>query len=645
MNMRPVLPVAALLLAAGVSHDSFAAGPYDTKLTPDQEILQALNRLTFGPRPGDVDEVRRMGVEKWIELQLHPEKIPGNPVLEAKLKPLDSLQMAPAEILQEYYRQNQMAMMMARPANLNDLLTNEQRRKVMNGTAEERAAALLALDEDKRWQVLAMVQPNVLEGLSEELRQAAKDARQRQQDERTKEMRKARPPLADLLTAEEIQVTKYGSKEQREALYNSLDITRRQQVAYAMPPADLVDFPEMRRMGAIMRSPRQIALQDLREARLYRALYSGRQLEEVLTDFWANHFNVYEGKGEPEQVTLASFENQAIRPNVFGHFKDLLLATARHPAMLHYLDNWTSMTDGLFEVGPFGGNFFNQQAHGLNENYGRELMELHTLGVKGGYTQDDVIAVARCFTGWTIRSPNKKPEFVFAPFMHDTGEKTVLGHKLAAGRGEQDGLDVIDILAHHPSTAQFISRKLAQRFVADDPPATLVDKMAKTFLKTDGDLRAVMETMFTSREFFSEEAWQSKVKSPLEMVVSALRATGADTADSFSLVQKVTDMGQPLYGKLEPTGFKDNAETWLSTAGVVARISFANALVAGQVPGVRIDKARFAGMDAAAIAHDVLNRDPSPQTLAAIEKGVGSKPSSAGPAIGLVIASPEFQRR
>jgi uncharacterized protein (DUF1800 family) len=388
----------------------------------------------------------------------------------------------------------------------------------------------------------------------------------------------------------------------------------------------------------------------LREARLYRALYSNRQLEEVLTDFWFNHFNVDEAKGEPEQVTLASFENEAIRPHVLGHFKDLLLATARHPAMLHYLDNWTSMAAGLFDVGPFapgpfGGGFFNQQAHGLNENYGRELMELHTLGVKGGYTQDDVIAVARCFTGWTIRAPNKQPEFVFAPFMHDSDEKIVLGHKLAAGRGEQDGLDAIDILAHHPSTAQFISRKLAQRFVADNPPAALVDRMAKTFLKTDGDLRAVLETMFTSREFFSEDAWQAKVKSPLEMVVSALRATGAETADSFSLAQRVTEMGEPLYGKLEPSGFKDNAETWLSTASVVARISFANALVAGQVPGVRIDKARFADMDAAAIAHNVLNRDASPPTLAAIEKGVGSNPSSAGPAIGLVLASPEFQRR
>jgi uncharacterized protein (DUF1800 family) len=272
-------------------------------------------------------------------------------------------------------------------------------------------------------------------------------------------------------------------------------------------------------------------------------------------------------------------------------------------------------------------------------------MELHTLGVNGGYTQDDVISVARCFTGWTIKAPNAKPEFVFAAFMHDNGEKTVLGHRIAANGGEQDGLQAIDILAHHPSTAQFISKKLAQRFVADDPPQALVDRMAKTFLKTDGDIRAVLETMFSSREFFSEGAWQSKIKSPLEMVVSAVRATGAETSDTFTLAQKISDMGEPLYGKLEPTGFKDGSETWLSTANLMARINFANALATGQVAGVKVDTARFAGKDPAAIAHDLLNRDASPETLAAIEKGFGDKPASPAKTIGWVISSPDFQRR
>jgi uncharacterized protein (DUF1800 family) len=650
MPMRPVSALTvALLLSAGPSHNA-ASGRFDTKLTADRQIVQALNRLTFGARPGDVGEVRKIGVEKWIEQQLHPGQIPENPVLEEKLKPLDSLHMTSAEISQEYFQQNRMAMKMSPPSTL-DLLTPEQRRKVNNGTAEERKAAILALDPEKRWQVLAIVQPNVLDGLPDDIQEEAKLAKARQQEERQKEQRKLHPPLQDLLTPAETQIALRGAKEQREALYNEMDFTKRQQVAWALQPASLADFPEMRRMGFVARTPRQIVIEDLREGRLYRALYSNRQLEEVLTGFWFNHFNVFESKGEPEQLTLTSYENEAIRPHVLGHFKDLLLATARHPAMLYYLDNWSSMAGDVFNVGPFAQgplgnpNLLARQAHGLNENYGRELMELHTLGVNGGYTQDDVIAVARCFTGWTIKAPNAKPEFVFAAFMHDNGEKTVLGHKIAANGGEQDGLQVIDILAHHPSTAQFISKKLAQRFVADDPPQALVDRMARTFLKTDGDLRAVLETMLTSREFLSEGAWQTKIKSPLEMVVSAVRASGADTTDSFTLAQKVTDMGEPLYGKIEPTGFKDGSETWLSTANLMARINFANALAAGQVPGVKVDTARFAGKDPAQIAHDLLNRDASPETLAAIEKGLGGKPASPAKTVGWVIGSPDFQRR
>ena len=652
MSMRPVLTAAvALLLAAGASHKSGAASRFDTKLTQDQQIVQALSRLTFGPRPGDVDEVRKIGVEKWIEQQLHPDQIPENPALEPKLKVLDSLHMNSGEIYQEYYQpQNQMMMGMNRMNPMQEL-SNELRRKINQGTVEERKVAILSIEPEKRWQILVTLPPNVLEGLPDDIQEETKLARQRQQDERMKEQRKLHPPLQDLLTPAEAQIALRGSKADREALYSGMDFSKRQQVAWALQPAQLADFPEMRRAGTAARNPRQIVLDDLREGRLYRALYSSRQLEEVLTDFWLNHFNVYEQKGVPEQLSLASYENEAIRPHVLGHFKDLLLATAHHPAMLYYLDNWSSMAGEVFNVGPFAQgpfgntNFLAQQAHGLNENYGRELMELHTLGVKGGYTQDDVINVARCFTGWTIRAPNTKPEYVFAAFMHDTAEKTVLGHKIAAGGGEQDGLQVIDILAKHPSTAQFISRKLAQRFVADDPPPALVDRMAKTFLKTDGDLRAVMETMFKSPEFFSEGAWQNKIKSPLEMVASAVRATGAETGDTFTLAQKVTDMGEPLYGKLEPTGFKEGSETWLSTANLMARINFANALSAGTVPGVKIDPARFAEKDPAAIAHDLLNREPSPQVLAALQKGMGDKPASAVSMVGLIISSPDFQRR
>jgi uncharacterized protein (DUF1800 family) len=316
------------------------------------------------------------------------------------------------------------------------------------------------------------------------------------------------------------------------------------------------------------------------------------------------------------------------------------------------------MAPGGFEVGPFApqrGNVngvpnailpspFGRLAHGLNENYGREVMELHTLGVKGGYTQNDVIAVARCFTGWTVRDP-ANPEFVFAPFMHDFGEKTVLGHKIAAGGGEQDGLQVIDILAHHPSTAQFISRELAQRFVADDPPQALVDRMAQTFTKTDGDLRAVLKTMFTSAEFLSEGAWQAKIKSPFEMVVSAVRAIGGETSDTFTLLQKIADLGEPLYNKLEPNGYSNRGEPWLSTAGIMGRMNFSTALASGLVSGVSLDPSRLAGQDGPAIARTLLGRDASPQTQTAIEKGLGGREKTPPFIASLVLGSPDFQRR
>jgi uncharacterized protein (DUF1800 family) len=284
-----------------------------------------------------------------------------------------------------------------------------------------------------------------------------------------------------------------------------------------------------------------------------------------------------------------------------------------------------------------------RQDHGLNENYGRELMELHTLGVGGGYTQQDVIEVARCFTGWTVRKPDD-PEFAFVDFIHDQGEKTVLGHKIAANGGEKDGLQVIDILAHHPSTAHFISRQLAQRFVADDPPESLVTRMAQTFQKTDGDLRAVLQTMFSSTEFLSEGAWEAKIKSPFEMVVSAVRAAGADAVDSTVLVQKVADLGEPLYGRVEPNGYPLTGDGWLGTADLLGRMSFAAALVSGKIPGVHPDASRWEGKDAATIARDLLGRDAAPETLEVL-KGLQGAQTDPRTLAGFIIGSPEFNRR
>ena len=655
------LATAALLVTSALNLWS-SAGPFDQRLSQDRQILQALNRLTFGPRPGDVDEVRRLGLAKWIELQLHPEQIPENPGMDAKLKPLETLRMDLPEIVKKYTPEQQQPIILAGIAGMNSVLSPQDMNKVRTGTAEQRKAILASLDPEKRRQVLLQLPPQNLEDLPE-YKKEADEARKMQQEEAQKENRLRNPQLQDLLNPDQMTVARSGNKEQLTALFAYLDPEKRRLVAGVLPPQSLAAFPEIRREGQFRRAPRQVASEDLKEAKVFRALYSNRQLEEVLVDFWFNHFNVDQAKNVPQaqnlvHLLIGNYERDAIRPYVLGHFKDLLLATARHPAMLYYLDNWESMAPGGFEVGPFApqrGNVngvpnsilpspFGRLAHGLNENYGREVMELHTLGVKGGYTQDDVIAVARCFTGWTVRDP-ANPEFVFAPFMHDFGEKTVLGHKIAAGGGEQDGLEVIDILAHHPSTAKFISRELAQRFVADDPPQALIDRMAQTFTKTDGDLRAVLKTLFTSPEFFSEGAWQAKIKSPFEMVVSAVRAIGGEASDTFALVQKIGDLGEPLYNKLEPNGYPNTGEAWLSTAGIMGRMNFSAALASGLVPGVSMDPSRLGGQDGPAIARTLLGRDASPQTQAAIDKGLDGKGKTPPFIASLVLGSPDFQRR
>ena len=642
---RLVLASAAMALAAIAA--TTTDNPFQTRLSADRRIVHVLNRLTFGPRPGDVDEVRKAGVEKWIDLQLHPDRISENPALDAKLKPLETLRMEPAQIIKDYS-----PMRVAPPFTpLTELLPGDQFRKVMNGTAEQRQKAIAALDPEERSKVLAMLQPDTLEGLPE-LQKEAEAARKAQNEQRQKEFRSRMPQLNDLLNPDQMQMAYRGNTEQLTELFAYFEPARRIQIAGALPPNSLSAFPELRREAMKQRQPQQAVIGDLREGKIYRALYSNRQLEEVLVDFWFNHFNVYEGKNNVNlRPLMASYERDAIRPHVLGHFKDLLLATARHPAMLYYLDNWESVSKDAFEIGPFAPNVeqvarqLARQAHGLNENYGREVMELHTLGVNGGYTQDDVINVAKCFTGWTIRQPNTKPEFVFAAFMHDMGEKTVLGHKIPAGGGEQDGSQVIDILAHHPSTAKFISKQLAQKFVADEPPPALIDRMALTFTKTDGDLRAVMQTMFASPEFFSEGAFQAKIKTPFEMVISAIRSLQATATDAFGLAQKISDLGQPLYGKLEPTGYPLTGDSWLSTSSLFGRINFGTALASGQIAGVKLDATKLPANDPAAIARALLGTDPSPETTEAIQKGLEGHEPTPRYIAGMVIGSPDFQKR
>jgi uncharacterized protein (DUF1800 family) len=636
-RFRFVVSVSALLLAVVTAGE--ATDRFHQTLPADKQIVQVLNRLTFGPRPVDVEQVRRTGIDKWIDLQLHPDRIAENPVLEQKVRPLGTIRLATWQILEKYGAPPGALMVKPPSAVAFSSLTPQQISRLINGSVDERLATLARLDADTRRLVLAGAPPQVLEGLPDDLVQEAAAARKTEQDERQKELRRLMPPLNELLTPDQIRTANRGTPEERLALINSFDADKRTQILRALPLQAFAGLPGTRREAMAASQPQQFVNAELIEQKLYRAIYSNRQLEEVLVDFWMNHFNVFNGKG-PDRMLLTSFERDAIRPYVFGHFQDMLLATARHPAMLFYLDNWQSQAPREDLPAPPG-----VRRPGLNENYGRELMELHTLGVDGGYTQDDVIAVARAFTGWTIYDLQKFAEFQFNPAVHDRKEKVVLGHTIPAMGGEQDGVQVIEILAHHPSTARFISRKLAQRFVADDPPQPLVDRMAATFTKSDGDLRAVVQTMLASPEFRSEGAWRVKLKSPLEMAVSAVRALNADVTDTFALAQRIAEIGEPLYGKLEPTGYPNTGEAWNNTAGLLGRINVAAALVNGQVPGVKVDVSRFSAKSPAAVARELLNVNPAPSVLAAIENGVQGKEASPATLTTLIIGGPDFQRR
>jgi uncharacterized protein (DUF1800 family) len=381
-----------------------------------------------------------------------------------------------------------------------------------------------------------------------------------------------------------------------------------------------------------------------------------------MTDFWENHFNIYAAKGAPEPYYLVDFDQNVIRPHALGKFRDLLEAVSQSPAMLFYLDNARSMADstrptlaggrGREAVGGrrgFGGamgvmraaqqmrrqqqqqqqQLPQRQRQGLNENYGRELLELHTLGVDGGYTQQDVINVARAFTGWTIKPPAQGGGFVFRPQVHDAGEKVVLGHRLAPGRGTEDAEDVLDILAKSPATAHFISFKLARRFVSDSPSKALVDHAAQVYLKTDGDIREVLRTIITSPEFFSQQAFHSKVKSPFEVVVSAMRALNAAPDSTPRTAQVIAYLGQPIFGHQAPNGWPETGESWMNTGAILNRINFGMAAAAGRLPGADIralpalDTIGSAPRDKQvdAVVATILNGMVSPDTRAVLLSG------------------------
>src|SRR5437660_8834295 len=563
-----VLLVSTFTVGVGAQGMKAPSNRGAAKLNEDQRILHVLNRLGFGARPGDVERVKAMGLDKYVEQQLLPEKIDDS-ATEARWHNLESLRMTTAELYEKYPQPGQ-------------LLKQLQKRNDL--------PADLAVARDNRVKGGANAAPNPnhpkAEGVSGEMQgpDAAKGNK-----------------TAKNLTAND--ANPMNNAEYRKAMMEY--------------------FKENN-----LRPP-QFLTGELQISRILRAVYSERQLQEVMVDFWTNHFNVFAGKGA-DRWLLISYDRDTIRPNTLGKFYNLLLADAKSPAMLFYLDNFQSVSPNA-QLPPLLPNAAQnplralrmsnnpqqqkqqQQRRGINENYARELMELHTLGVDGGYTQKDVQEVARCFTGWTIIAPRgagaaaqavmngpmadmlrtKAGTFVFRPVVHDNGEKIVLGHKIPAGGGMKDGFMVLDILAHNPSTAKFIATKFVRRFVSDDPPPALVARVTDTYLKTDGDIREMLRTIFYSPEFNSTDAYRAKVKRPFELAVSAVRTLDADTNGGPQFHQWIARMGQPLYGFQTPNGYSDTSENWVNTGALLERMNFALALVSNRIPGTRVDLSRF----------------------------------------------------
>ena len=416
-------------------------------------------------------------------------------------------------------------------------------------------------------------------------------------------------------------------------------------------------------------NPAGVVASELQQAKVLRAIYSERQLQEVMTDFWFNHFNIFQNKNQDIYYTTA-YERDVIRPHALGKFYDLLVATAQSPAMLMYLDNWLN-------IGPHSDAAGKNVQNGLNENYAREVMELHTLGVDGGYTQADVTELARVLTGWTITQPDDGGQFQFDPRRHEPGNKTVLGQTFY-GTGNDEALRALGLLAQAPATAHFISKCIAQRFVSDDPPESLVARMAAKFQSSDGDIREVLRVMLHSPEFWAPGAYRAKFKTPLEFVVSAVRASGANVVIPDALVQTLTAMGMQPYGMIPPTGYSTSAASWENTGALLARINFSSNLTQGKIAGVQFNPADLlalgiltnsdlAGTKAAlsdgqsgldfAISlteNSVLNGELSAADAAIIRKQMDDpvvrKQTEASPvdalrfADGFVLASPEFQR-
>jgi uncharacterized protein (DUF1800 family) len=627
------------LLSAGkkLKADPALKGLPITELSADEAILHALNRLAYGPRPGDVERVRQMGLTKWIEQQLNPNSIDDR-ALDARLADYPTLRMSTAKLIDEYPQPKQ-----------------------AEKQAEKQAQAQARQEQRRSDAGAAVVEKDMQAGQAQAGNSEAPAVTPVSTPQPVADNSNAPAPMKQQTPANE--ATKGAGKRD------------------VLGGGDPNNVP--RAVADDSKRPQRVVA-ELSMSKVTRAIYSDRQLQQVMDDFWFNHFNVFAGKGE-DRYYLTSYERDVIQPRAFGKFKDLVTATAKSPAMLFYLDNFLSADPRAGERqaaeramrqqrrrGGFGWpprpvanpRQAKKNERGLNENYGRELMELHTLGVDGGYTQKDVTEVARCFTGWTIDKPRQYADFKFDDRLHDPDPKIVLGKKIHAG-GMKDGEQVIDLLAHHPSTAKFISTKLARRFVSDNPPPALVIRMAQTFQSSDGDIKAVLHTMIWSPEFWSRESYRAKIKTPFELVVSAVRALGTDVDTPMPLVQWVGRIGEPLYQCQPPTGYSDKADAWVNTGALLNRMNYSLALAGNKMRGARSDVPSLLGVDSSADPKTALDRavqvflggQAGPTTVETLEKQLDNpqvlqaklddprKQVDLGVVAGLVLGAPEFQRR
>ena len=540
--------------------------------------LHALNRFTFGPRPGDVEAVSWMGLDRWFEMQLNPGAI-NDSGLEERLAAYPAMRLTVAQLEARY----------PGPARIREI-----------------SAGKLGLPDDPTQR--AMVEDQVAYYKMKKHRAETKQSNMAAVQAVAAGGQKLTADGDDGLTEpEDGGIDRSFSREETQRIL-ALAPNQRFRAVMALDPEDLVRFRQSLRgtqavaladglapwqretLEALPGSLRMISLEEA-EARVERDIYSERQLEAVMTDFWLNHFNVYVRKNQQEPYLIPSYE-RVVREHALGKFEDLLVATAKSPAMLEYLDNARSAGPDSKAVGraklaadviPTARLKQAATSEGLNENYGRELMELHTLGVNGGYTQADVTQVAKVFTGWGIDRDSK--EFVFNERRHEPGTKVVLGHTIKED-GVNEGLEVLHMLAMSPATAHFICQKLAVRFVSDTPPKALVDRMAGSFLASKGDIKDVLRTMWKSPEFWSADSKRAKVKTPEEFVVSAVRASGAVVTNPAALVQSEAKLGMPIYGMQTPNGYGWKREDWVNTGALVSRMNFSLVLSAGRIPGV-----------------------------------------------------------